>query len=95
VLYAFFKRYTWHILGFINIFSDGRVLTPLCFLVIFDFYFSIPSVQIGESKFVLDIGRTSLQHQDAKPYADDLVLSMALAEVRHVWTVVVKLLSEL
>ncbi|MCI00442.1 plastid division protein CDP1 chloroplastic-like [Trifolium medium] len=36
--------------------------------------------EIGESKFVLDIGRTSLQHQDAKPYADDLVLSMALAE---------------
>lgn len=44
----------------------------------------LPSAQIGESKFVLDIGRTSLQHQDAKPYADDLVLSMALAEVRHV-----------
>ncbi|CAL5184902.1 unnamed protein product [Lathyrus oleraceus] len=36
--------------------------------------------EIGESKFVLDIGRRSLQHQDAKPYADDLVLSMALAE---------------
>ncbi|GAU41824.1 hypothetical protein TSUD_299900 [Trifolium subterraneum] len=36
--------------------------------------------EIGESKFVMDIGRTSLQHQDAKPYADDLVLSMALAE---------------
>ncbi|WJX66957.1 hypothetical protein P8452_51460 [Trifolium repens] len=36
--------------------------------------------EIGESKFVLDIGRASLQHQDAKPYADDLVLSMALAE---------------
>ncbi|AES76369.2 plastid division protein CDP1 [Medicago truncatula] len=36
--------------------------------------------EIGESKLVLDIGRTSLQHQDAKPYADDLVLSMALAE---------------
>jgi hypothetical protein len=30
VLYAFFKRYTWHILGFINIFSNSRVLTPLC-----------------------------------------------------------------
>ncbi|KAJ1390046.1 hypothetical protein SESBI_37762 [Sesbania bispinosa] len=36
--------------------------------------------EVGESKLVLDIGRTSLQHQDAKPYTDDLVLSMALAE---------------
>jgi hypothetical protein len=84
VLYAFFKRYTWHVLGlFKYFFSDDRVLISPCFLEIFDFYFSIPSVQIGESKLVLDIGRTSLQHQDAKPYADDLVLSMALAEVRH------------
>ncbi|XP_061348005.1 plastid division protein CDP1, chloroplastic isoform X2 [Gastrolobium bilobum] len=36
--------------------------------------------EVGESKLVLDTGRTSLQHQDAKPYTDDLVLSMALAE---------------
>ncbi|KAL5070259.1 hypothetical protein RYX36_021146 [Vicia faba] len=39
--------------------------------------------EIGEPKFVLDIGRTSLQHQDVKPYADDLVLSMTLAEVPY------------
>ncbi|CAL0332627.1 unnamed protein product [Lupinus luteus] len=36
--------------------------------------------EVGESKLVLDIGRASLQHQDAKPYADDLLLAMALAE---------------
>ncbi|XP_027357813.1 plastid division protein CDP1, chloroplastic isoform X2 [Abrus precatorius] len=36
--------------------------------------------EVGESKLVLDIGRTSIQHQDAKPYTDDLILSMALAE---------------
>ncbi|XP_061348344.1 isoflavonoid 7-O-beta-apiosyl-glucoside beta-glycosidase-like [Gastrolobium bilobum] len=29
---------------------------------------------VGESKLVLDIGRTSLQHEDAKPYTYDLVL---------------------
>ncbi|KAL5142743.1 Plastid division protein CDP1, chloroplastic [Glycine soja] len=36
--------------------------------------------EIGESKLVLEIGQTSLQHQNAKPYTDDLILSMALAE---------------
>ncbi|XP_054819249.1 plastid division protein CDP1, chloroplastic isoform X1 [Prosopis cineraria] len=36
--------------------------------------------EVGESKLVLDIGRVSLQHQEAKPYAHDLLLSMALAE---------------
>ncbi|KAE9586124.1 hypothetical protein Lalb_Chr24g0398561 [Lupinus albus] len=36
--------------------------------------------EVGESKLVLDIGRESLQHQDAKPYADDSLLAMALAE---------------
>ncbi|OIW15673.1 hypothetical protein TanjilG_09611 [Lupinus angustifolius] len=36
--------------------------------------------EVGESKLVLDIGRASLQHQGAKPYADDLLLAMALAE---------------
>ncbi|XP_012567216.1 plastid division protein CDP1, chloroplastic isoform X2 [Cicer arietinum] len=36
--------------------------------------------EVGESKLVLDIGRTSLQHQDAKPFTDDLILSMALSE---------------
>jgi hypothetical protein len=33
---------------------------------------------------VLDIGRAALQHPDAKPYIHDLLLSMALAEVRHI-----------
>ncbi|CAL0322313.1 unnamed protein product [Lupinus luteus] len=36
--------------------------------------------EVGESKLVLDIGRAGLQHQDAKPYSDDLLLAMALAE---------------
>ncbi|CAL0323881.1 unnamed protein product [Lupinus luteus] len=36
--------------------------------------------EVGESKLVLDIGRASLQQQGAKPYADDLLLAMALAE---------------
>ncbi|TKY45843.1 Plastid division protein CDP1 [Spatholobus suberectus] len=36
--------------------------------------------EVGESKLVLEIGQTSLQHQNAKPYTDDLILSMALAE---------------
>ncbi|OIW12002.1 hypothetical protein TanjilG_16113 [Lupinus angustifolius] len=36
--------------------------------------------EVGESKLVLDIGWASLQHQDAKPYVDDLLLAMALAE---------------
>ncbi|XP_028786235.1 plastid division protein CDP1, chloroplastic [Neltuma alba] len=36
--------------------------------------------QVGESQLVLDIGRLGLQHQDAKPYVHDLLLSMALAE---------------
>lgn len=56
----------------------------LCFVETLNFYFPIHSVQVGESKLVLDIGRTSLQHQDAKPFTDDLILSMALSEVRHV-----------
>ncbi|XP_020212382.1 plastid division protein CDP1, chloroplastic [Cajanus cajan] len=36
--------------------------------------------EVGESKLVLEIGQTSLQHQNAKPYTDDLILSMSLAE---------------
>ncbi|MED6181128.1 hypothetical protein PIB30_016657 [Stylosanthes scabra] len=36
--------------------------------------------EVGESKLVLEIGRANLQHQDAKPYTDELLLSMALAE---------------
>ncbi|KAL2334369.1 hypothetical protein Fmac_015582 [Flemingia macrophylla] len=36
--------------------------------------------EVGESKLVLEIGQTSLQHQNAKPHTDDLILSMALAE---------------
>lgn len=35
-------------------------------------------------KLVLDIGRAALQRPDAKPYVHDLLLSMALAEVRHI-----------
>ncbi|XP_015865701.3 plastid division protein CDP1, chloroplastic [Ziziphus jujuba] len=36
--------------------------------------------EVGEVKLVLDIGRSALQHPDAKPYMHDLLLSMALAE---------------
>ena len=31
-----------------------------------------------------DIGHVAVQHPDAKPYVHDLLLSMALAEVRHI-----------
>ena len=44
---------------------------------------------------MLEIGQTSLRHQNAKPYTDDLILSMALAEVRPVDRYVGKLLPEL
>lgn len=37
--------------------------------------------EVGEDKLVLDIGRTALNHADAKLYIHDLLLSMALAEV--------------
>lgn len=33
---------------------------------------------------MLDIGRAALQRPEAKPYVHDLLLSMALAEVREV-----------
>jgi hypothetical protein len=36
--------------------------------------------EVGEEKRVLEIGRTALQHPDAKPYIHDLLLSMSLAE---------------
>ncbi|CAL5362749.1 unnamed protein product [Camellia sinensis] len=41
------------------------------------------SLRVGEEKLVLDIGQSTLQHPDAKPYIHDLLLSMALAEVRQ------------
>ncbi|XP_031406118.1 plastid division protein CDP1, chloroplastic isoform X2 [Punica granatum] len=36
--------------------------------------------EVGEEKYVLDIGRAALQRPEAKPYVHDLLLSMALAE---------------
>lgn len=33
---------------------------------------------------MIDIGRAALQHPEAKPHAHDILLSMALAEVRQV-----------
>ncbi|KAM0945276.1 putative protein ACCUMULATION AND REPLICATION OF CHLOROPLASTS 6-like, IMS [Dioscorea sansibarensis] len=36
--------------------------------------------EVGEGKLALEIGRTALQHADAKPYIHDLLLSMASAE---------------
>ena len=40
-------------------------------------------LQVGEEKLVLEFGRAALQLPDAKPYIHDLLLSMALAEVRY------------
>ncbi|KAJ0048376.1 hypothetical protein Pint_16639 [Pistacia integerrima] len=40
----------------------------------------ISLVQVGEEKIVLDLGRSALQHPNAKPYVHDFLLSMALAE---------------
>ncbi|OMO77984.1 hypothetical protein COLO4_24905 [Corchorus olitorius] len=39
--------------------------------------------EVGEEKLVLEIGRAAVQRPDAKPYLHDLLLSMALAEVRQ------------
>ncbi|XP_044465470.1 plastid division protein CDP1, chloroplastic-like isoform X2 [Mangifera indica] len=36
--------------------------------------------QVGEEKIVLDLGRSALEHPNAKPYVHDFILSMALAE---------------
>ncbi|GAA0164266.1 hypothetical protein LIER_19944 [Lithospermum erythrorhizon] len=36
--------------------------------------------EVGEGKLVLEIGQKALQHNDAKPYIHDFLLSMALAE---------------
>lgn len=41
-------------------------------------------LQVGEEKLVLEIGQAAFQHPDAKPYVHDLLLSMALAEVRQI-----------
>ncbi|KAJ7970162.1 plastid division protein CDP1, chloroplastic-like [Quillaja saponaria] len=38
--------------------------------------------EVGELKLVLDIGQAALKQSEAKPYIHDLLLSMALAEVR-------------
>ena len=86
VLFAFFKRYTWRVFSPSLIFFLMVHLFTFFYLLLkyFDCCFSIPFVQVGESKLVLEIGQTSLQHQNAKPYTDDLILSMALAEVRNV-----------
>jgi hypothetical protein len=39
-------------------------------------------MQVGEAKLVLEIGRAALQRRDSKPYIHDILLSMALSEVR-------------
>jgi len=38
--------------------------------------------QVGEEKLVLEIGQAALRHPDSKPYVHDVLLAMALAEVR-------------
>lgn len=50
----------------------------------YECWITVVPIQVGESKLVLDIGRARLNHQDAKPYTHDLLLSMALAEVINV-----------
>ena len=40
--------------------------------------------QVGEDKLVLEIGRAALEHKAFKFHAHDLILSMALAEVRNI-----------
>lgn len=40
------------------------------------------SLQVGEEKLVLEIGQAALRRPDSKPYAHDVLLAMALAEVR-------------
>jgi hypothetical protein len=49
------------------------------------FQFKIPHykycLQVGEEKLVLDIGQAALRRPDSKPYAHDVLLAMALAEV--------------
>jgi hypothetical protein len=40
------------------------------------------SLQVGEEKLVLEIGQAALRRSDSKPYVHDILLAMALAEVR-------------
>lgn len=40
------------------------------------------SWQVGEEKQVLEIGQAALRRPDSKPYVNDILLAMALAEVR-------------
>jgi hypothetical protein len=39
-------------------------------------------LQVGEEMLVLEIGQAALQRPDSKPYDHDMLLAMALAEVR-------------
>jgi hypothetical protein len=38
--------------------------------------------QVGEEKLVLEIGQAALRRPDSKRYVHDVLLAMALAEVR-------------
>jgi hypothetical protein len=40
------------------------------------------SFQVGEEKLVLEIGHAALRRPDSRPYVHDMLLAMALAEVR-------------
>lgn len=40
------------------------------------------SFQVGEEKLVLEIGQAALRRPDSRPYVHDVLLAMALAEVR-------------
>lgn len=39
-------------------------------------------LQAGEGKLVLEIGQAALRRTDSKPFVHDVLLAMALAEVR-------------
>jgi len=43
--------------------------------------YAVP-LQVGEEKLVLEIGQAALRCSDSKPYVHDILLAMALAEVR-------------
>jgi len=43
--------------------------------------YAVP-LQVGEEKLVLEIGQAALRRSDSKPYVHDILLAMALAEVR-------------
>ena len=50
-------------------------------LFVINVRYAVP-LQVGEEKLVLEIGQAALRFSDSKPYVHDILLAMALAEVR-------------